>query len=111
MATLFEKIISRQIPANIVYEDDHTLAFHDIHPVAPTHILVVPKKPIENVAAALPDDANLLGHCLVVCRRVAEMEGLTDYRIVTNNGAGSGQSVFHLHFHVMGGRPFDWPPG
>ncbi|NUN15313.1 MAG: histidine triad nucleotide-binding protein [Myxococcales bacterium] len=111
MATLFEKIIARQIPATIVYEDDETLAFRDIHPAAPVHILVVPKKPIENITAASAEDINLLGKCLLVCRTVAEMEGLTDYRVVTNNGAGVGQSVFHLHFHVLGGRSFMWPPG
>lgn len=109
--TLFEKIIHRQIPATIVYEDDSTLAFRDITPQAPTHILVVPKKPLTRLFDATADDEALLGRLLLTANRVAAQEGLTDFRVVVNNGAGAGQSVFHLHLHVLGGRGFDWPPG
>lgn len=109
--TLFEKIVARQIPADIVYEDDHTLAFRDIHPQAPVHVLVIPKKPLAMLSSAGPDDEVLLGKVLAAVRKVAAAEGLTDYRVVINNGAGAGQSVFHLHAHVLGGRGLAWPPG
>jgi histidine triad (HIT) family protein len=111
MSTIFSKIIRREIPADIVYEDDQSLAFRDIHPAAPVHILVVPKREIANVAEMTEADSALVGHCLWVCRAVAAQEGLSDYRVVTNSGSGAGQSVFHLHFHVLGGRPLSWPPG
>lgn len=109
--TLFEKIIARQIPADILYEDEWCLAFRDISPQAPTHFLVVPRKPIENVGAAADEDVEVLGRCLRAVRLVAEQQGLEHYRVVTNNGEAAGQSVFHLHFHVLGGRGFGWPPG
>ena len=109
--TLFEKIIQRQIPATIVYEDASTLAFRDISPQAPTHILVVPKKPLPTLADATEADEALLGRLLLTANRVAAQEGLTDFRVVVNNGAGAGQSVFHLHVHVLAGRPLAWPPG
>ncbi|MBO3459987.1 histidine triad nucleotide-binding protein [Aetokthonos hydrillicola Thurmond2011] len=111
--TIFSKIIRREIPANIVYEDDLALAFKDINPQAPVHILVIPKKPIVNIAEAEPDDCNLLGHLLLVAKQVAEEAGLqTDgYRIVINNGSDGGQTVFHLHLHILGGRQMAWPPG
>ena len=111
MSTIFQKIIDRQIPATIVYEDDRALAFRDITPQAPTHILVIPKKPIAKLAEMAKDDAALVGHVMWVAREVAAKEGLTDFRVVLNNGAGAGQSVFHLHAHVLGGRPMAWPPG
>tara|TARA_B100000530_G_scaffold188683_1_gene119682 strand:- start:81 stop:416 length:336 start_codon:yes stop_codon:yes gene_type:complete len=111
MSTIFSKIIAREIPADIVYEDDRALAFRDINPVAPTHILVIPKKEIVNIGELEESDANLMGHLLTVCRKVAEQDGLTDFRVITNSGAGAGQSVFHLHLHVVGGRSFSWPPG
>ncbi len=111
MSTVFAKIIRREIPATIVYEDDDTLAFEDINAAAPLHVLVIPKKPIENVGAMSEDDERLVGHCLRVCAQVADKAGMKDYRVVTNNGAGAGQSVFHLHFHVIGGRSLKWPPG
>ena len=111
MSTIFAKIIAREIPADIVYEDDEALAFRDINPVAPTHILVIPKREVVNVGSATDADSVLLGHLMLVCQRVAHQEGLDDFRVVTNSGAGSGQSVFHLHLHVLGGRPLAWPPG
>ena len=111
MSTIFGKIIRREIPADIVYEDDRALAFRDINPVAPTHILVIPKREIVNVGSSEADDNALMGHLMQVCRLVAEQEGLSDFRVVTNSGAGAGQSVFHLHLHVLGGRPMSWPPG
>jgi histidine triad (HIT) family protein len=109
--TIFGKIARGEIPAKVVYEDDRALAFHDVDPQAPTHILVIPRRPIEKLAAAEDKDASLLGHLMLVARRVAEDVGLEDYRLVVNNGAGAGQTVFHLHLHVLGGRPMRWPPG
>lgn len=109
--TIFKKIIDGEIPSDKVYEDDDVLAFRDVNPAAPTHILVIPKKEIVNVSDADDADAELLGKLLLTCDRVARQEGLDDYRVITNNGAGAGQSVFHLHLHVIGGRPLSWPPG
>lgn len=111
--TIFGKIIRREIPANIVYEDDLCLAFTDITPQAPTHILVIPKKPIPSLAAATPEDTVLLGHLLLAIQQVADQQGLTEqgYRVVTNIGSDGGQTVAHLHFHLLGGRTLQWPPG
>lgn len=109
--TLFEKIVARQIPADIVYEDDQTLAFRDIHPQAPVHVLVIPKAPLVQLSAATEADAALLGRLMLAVQRTAAALGLRDYRVVINNGAGAGQSVFHLHAHVLAGRPLSWPPG
>lgn len=109
--TLFEKIIARQIPATIVLEDDHAVAFRDINPQAPVHILVVPRKPIPRLSEATAEDTALLGRCLDAARRAAAQEGLATYRIVLNDGEDAGQTVFHVHFHVLGGRKFTWPPG
>ena len=111
MSTIFSKIINRELPADIVFEDELCLAFRDIQPVAPVHILVIPKTPIVGLSDATTEQTELLGHCLQVCNRVAKSEGLSDFRVVTNSGAGAGQSVFHLHFHVIGGRGLSWPPG
>ena len=111
MSTIFARIIRREIPADIVYEDDRALAFRDINPAAPVHVLVIPKEPIVNIGAMTGEQAELLGHLMVVCRKVAEQEGLDDFRVVTNSGARAGQSVFHLHLHVLGGRKLSWPPG
>ena len=111
MSTIFTKIIARELPADIVYEDELALAFRDIAPAAPVHILVIPKQPIVALGTAEAEDAEVLGHLLRVCRIVAEQEGLQDFRVVSNSGAGAGQSVFHLHLHVLGGRPLRWPPG
>lgn len=110
--TLFEKIIAREIPANIVFEDDLCLAFRDIAPQAPTHILVVPKKPIPRVSAATPEDEELLGHLLLTAAKIAKTENLADgFRIVINNGSHGGETVPHLHVHLLGGRHLVWPPG
>ncbi|EKF75852.1 HIT family protein [Alcanivorax hongdengensis A-11-3] len=109
--TLFSKIIDREIPADIIFEDDQCLAFRDINPQAPTHFLVIPKKPIAKLSDADSDDRELLGHLLLVASQVAGQEGLEDFRLNVNNGAGASQTVFHLHVHVLGGRPFSWPPG
>jgi histidine triad (HIT) family protein len=111
--TLFEKIIAREIPAQIVFEDDLVLAFRDIGPQAPTHVLIVPKKPITRIAEATPDDHKLLGHLLLKAAEVAEQLGLksTGYRLVINNGPDGGESVPHLHCHILGGRKLQWPPG
>ena len=109
--TLFSKIARGELPADIVYEDELALAFRDIHPQAPVHLLVIPRKPIERLSCADDEDATLLGHLMGVARKVASQEGLTDFRLVVNDGAGAGQTVFHLHLHVLGGRPLDWPPG
>ena len=110
--TIFQKIIDRQIPADIVYEDDQSLAFRDIHPQAPTHVLIIPKRRIPSLAAAADEDAALLGHLLLIARTLAVQFGLTNgYRTVINSGPDGGQSVDHLHVHLLGGRVFTWPPG
>lgn len=109
--TLFGRIARGELPAELVYEDDRAVAFRDIHPQAPTHILVIPRKPIPRLSASDDEDALLLGHLLCVARRVARDAGLEDFRLVVNDGSGAGQTVFHLHVHVLGGRPFGWPPG
>lgn len=110
--TIFAKIIDREIPANIVYEDDRCLAFRDINPQAPTHVLVIPKKPIDMIQNAAPEDEALIGHLVWAAARIAEQEGLkSGYRLVFNNGPGAGQTVYHIHLHLIGGRDLDWPPG
>jgi histidine triad (HIT) family protein len=109
---LFCKIVAKEIPGTIVAETEHAVAFRDIHPGAPTHVLVVPRKHVVNLNDAA-DDHELVGRVLQMARDVAKSEGLADkgYRVVLNNGAGVGQSVFHLHAHVLGGRAMSWPPG
>lgn len=110
--TIFAKIISREIPAEIVFEDDLCLAFNDVNPQAPTHILIIPKKPIARLAEAHDEDQALLGHLLLKARDIANGLGFGDaYRVVINNGERAGQTVFHLHIHLLAGRPFSWPPG
>lgn len=111
--TLFEKIRDREIPAVIVHEDELCLAFRDISPQAPVHLLVVPKKPIPRVGLANPDDGALLGHLLLAAAAVARTEGIAEsgYRLVINNGPNGGEAVPHLHVHLLGGRKLDWPPG
>ncbi|MCA9240095.1 MAG: histidine triad nucleotide-binding protein [Planctomycetales bacterium] len=110
--TIFDKIISKEIPADILYEDDLCLAFRDIAPQAPTHFLVIPKKAIRSVAEIDDDDSALVAHLWLVIRNLAEQEELSGgYRVVVNSGADGGQSVDHLHYHVLGGRQLAWPPG
>jgi histidine triad (HIT) family protein len=110
--TIFGKIIRREIPADIVYEDDFCLAFRDVAPQAPVHILLIPKKPIVSLASTEPEDHRVLGHMMIKVRSIAEQAGLTNgYRVVTNIGADGGQTVNHLHFHILGGRSLSWPPG
>lgn len=110
--TIFSKIINRELEADIVFEDDQCLAFRDVNPQAPLHVLVVPKKPIPMLAHAEAEDGELLGHLMLVARRVARDEGYGyAFRLVMNNGEAAGQTVFHMHLHVLGGRGFQWPPG
>jgi len=110
--TIFGKIIRREIPADIVYEDNLALAFRDVNPQAPVHILVIPKEPIAKLSDAESQNHALMGHLLLTVKRVAEQQGLTNgYRVVINNGEDGGQTVHHLHLHVLGGRPLAWPPG
>lgn len=110
--TIFSKIIRRAIPADIVYEDELVMAFRDVNPQAPVHILVIPKQPIESLATVTTADRDILGHILLTIQKVAAQEGLVNgYRVVTNVGSDGGQSVFHLHFHLLGKRALGWPPG
>jgi histidine triad (HIT) family protein len=109
--TIFGKIARGELKADLVYQDDRAVAFRDIAPQAPTHILVIPRKPIPRLSASVAEDDALLGHLLAVARKVASEQGLSDFRLVVNDGSGAGQTVFHLHVHVLGGRPFSWPPG
>jgi histidine triad (HIT) family protein len=112
-ANIFEKIITREIPADVVYEDDLVVAFRDVNPKAPVHILIVPRKNIPRLADAGPDDHKVLGHLLLKAAEVADKAGLkkTGYRLVINNGPNAGESVPHLHCHILGGRQLAWPPG
>jgi histidine triad (HIT) family protein len=111
--TLFEKIITREIPATIVYEDDKVIAFRDIKPQAPTHVLIIPKQPIPRIAEAKPEDHQVLGHLLLKAGEVAKQLGLVPggFRLVFNNGPDAGEAVPHLHCHILGGRRMSWPPG
>lgn len=113
MATVFDKIINKEIPADIVFEDDKCLAFRDITPQAPTHILVIPKTPLRSMAEAEPKHKELLGHLMIKASEVAKNEGLNPkgYRLVINTNNDGGQSVYHLHIHILGGREMKWPPG
>lgn len=111
--TIFKKIIDKEIPANLVFEDSLCLAFHDIQAQAPTHILLIPKKEIRSMAQVTKGDEALLGHMMIVASQIAKDQGLAKdgYRLVVNTGANGGQSVFHLHVHILGGRAMQWPPG
>ena len=110
--TLFQRIMDREIPANIVYEDEQCIAFRDIAPIAPTHILIVPRKPISSLDAVVPEDKALIGHLFIIAQQLAAQEGLNNgYRTVFNCGEDAGQTVFHLHLHLLGGRKFTWPAG
>ena len=110
--TLFQKIIDKEIPAKIIYGDDLSLVFEDINPQAPTHLLIIPKKPIVKISDVVEEDKELMGHLIWVAGEVARKIGVEDaFRLVVNNGAKAGQSVFHVHVHLLSGRPFLWPPG
>jgi histidine triad (HIT) family protein len=111
--TIFEKISAREIPADIVYEDELVVAFRDINPKAPTHVLIVPRKPIPRIAEASAEDHRVLGHLLLKAAEIAAKLGLKEsgYRLVINSGRDGGESVPHLHCHILGGRPMTWPPG
>lgn len=111
--SIFEKIIAREIPADIVYEDEQSICIRDIAPQAPVHLLVIPKKRIHRIAEAKADEQALLGHLMLTVQKVAHQEGLTEngFRTVINNGKDGGETVPHLHIHVLGGRALTWPPG
>lgn len=111
--TLFERIAAREVPAEIVYEDDEIFAFRDINPQAPVHVLIVPKRVIARIGDATAQDAALLGRLLLTAQKLAAQLGISDsgYRLVLNNGRHAGEAIPHLHLHLLGGRPLHWPPG
>jgi histidine triad (HIT) family protein len=113
MKTIFARILAGEVPCKKVYEDEHVLAFDDVSPQAPVHVLIIPKLEIANLNDVNEAHQALLGHILVTAKKVAALKGLTDdgYRVVMNTGANAGQTVFHMHLHVLGGRPMEWPPG
>jgi histidine triad (HIT) family protein len=113
MKTIFQKIIAGEIPAKLAHEDEHCVAIHDINPQAPVHVLVIPRKPVARVGEAALSDQPLLGHLLLTAAALAKKLGISEsgYRIVINNGRDGGESVPHLHVHLLGGRPLGWPPG
>ena len=108
---IFLKIINKEIPADILYEDEIAIAFNDVNPQAPTHILVIPKKEIKKLSEADSADKGLLGHLLLIVKNITDKYQIKDYRVVINNGSEAGQTVFHLHLHILAGRSFSWPPG
>jgi histidine triad (HIT) family protein len=111
--SIFKKIIAKEIPAKIAYEDDQCLAFHDVNPQAPIHILMIPKKEIRSMAEATAEDKNVIGHMMLKCADIARELGVSEkgYRLVANTNEWGGQSVFHLHIHLLSGRALGWPPG
>jgi histidine triad (HIT) family protein len=111
--TIFSKIIKREIPADIIYEDEEVLAFSDVNPQAPVHFLVIPKEPIATVNDIQPDQAELVGKLVLAAQKLAAEKGIAEdgYRLIMNCNEGAGQTVFHIHLHVLGGRPMGWPPG
>ena len=110
--SIFTKIKNKEIPGNVIYEDDKCFALEDINPQAPVHILIIPHKEIAKISDSTPEDKELLGHLLQVSKTIAQKYELeNNYRLIINNGAGAGQSVFHIQVHLMGGRSLDWPPG
>ena len=110
--SIFTKIKNKEIPGNVIYEDDKCFALEDINPQAPVHILIIPHKEIAKISDSTREDKELLGHLLLVSKTIAQKYELdNNYRLIINNGAGAGQSVFHIHVHLMGGRSLDWPPG
>ena len=108
---IFLKIVNKELPGDIVYEDDIAIAFNDISPQAPTHILIIPKKEITKLTDSTSNDTELLGHLLFVAKKITDDLKIENYRVVINNGSEAGQTVFHLHLHVLAGRTFGWPPG
>jgi histidine triad (HIT) family protein len=111
--TLFTKIINRELPAKIVYEDEKCLAFHDINPQAPVHVLLIPKREIASMNEVTEADSDIMGYLMTTAPKIAKQLGIDDsgYRLVVNTNEDAGQTVFHVHLHIMGGRPLDWPPG
>ncbi|WP_269622145.1 histidine triad nucleotide-binding protein [Prochlorococcus marinus] len=109
--TVFSQIIKGEIPCDEVYSDEQCLAFRDIQPQAPVHILIIPRKPLKSIKDAEVEDKEMLGHLLLVSAQIAQQEGLKDWRTIINTGSEAGQTVFHLHIHVIGGRKLTWPPG
>ncbi|EJP71890.1 MAG: histidine triad nucleotide-binding protein 1 [SAR86 cluster bacterium SAR86A] len=110
--TLFEKIIDKEIPAEIIFEDEIAIVIKDINPQAPTHLLIIPKKVIPKLSDATDNDKDVLGHLMLIAKDISNQLGLDEtFRLVVNNGAKAGQSVFHLHIHLLSGRPLNWPPG
>lgn len=109
--TIFSQIINGEIPCDEVYQDELCLAFRDVQPQAPVHILIIPKKPIIGLKDIAKEDQNLLGHLLLISSKIAQKEGLNDWRTIINTGEKAGQTVFHLHIHIIGGRSLNWPPG
>ncbi len=109
--TIFSQILRKEIPCDEIYADKQCLAFRDIQPQAPIHILLIPRKAIRNLNTAKQEDTQLLGHLLLVSAKIAQQQGLSSWRTVINNGAEAGQTVFHLHIHIIGGRTLNWPPG
>ena len=109
--TVFKRIIDGEIPAEIIYEDEQCIAIRDISPQAPLHVLVIPKKPVAKVSDGTAEDEALFGHLMLTAANIARGEGYEDFRLVVNNGAAAGQSVFHVHVHVLAGRGLSWPPG
>ncbi len=110
---VFCRIASGELPSTLLYQDERVVAFRDLNPRAPTHILVIPREHVSSLATAQPPEERLLGHLLLVAANIARTEGVDEsgYRVVVNHGVDAGQTVFHLHVHVLGGRPFTWPPG
>ena len=111
MSEVFTKIINKEIPADIVYEDEKCLAFKDINPQAPIHILLIPKKEIPSTQEIQKEDQELMGHLMIKIPEIAKKLEISNYRLVVNTGQGAGQTVFHLHIHILGGRKMGWPPG
>ncbi|NEX15429.1 MAG: histidine triad nucleotide-binding protein [Halochromatium sp.] len=111
--TIFGKIATGEVAADLIYEDDEVVAFRDLNPQAPVHVLLIPRKPIRTLNEAEPEDAELIGRLLLAAAKVAKQEGIAEqgYRTVINCNAGGGQTVYHLHVHLIGGRPLQWPPG
>lgn len=111
--SIFSRIIDGEIPGKFIHQDDQVVAFHDVNPAAPFHVLIVPREPLTSANDLTPENAAIIGHMFLVAKQIAAEQGLVEggYRLVMNNGAGAGQSVFHMHLHMLAGRRFSWPPG